>query len=204
MAKDREKEEADRLKKEKKAQQLQKKIEVQEKKKEQELKKIKRLQEKANCERQKRKVTKKIKTQRKSAESEESEESDCDNEVMEMMSDNDSVSTSSLEDKEPISTDVTDVKPTTPKKIGKPICVEDWVLVLYNGVEYPGCVVSIKDTDYEVKTFESVVYCRKQMWRWPDREDKIFYPEEDIIRVLQAPTPFKGEGRRANLYEFLE
>jgi len=169
MAKELEKQEADRLKKEKKVQQLQKKIEAQEKKKEQELKKMKRLREKADREQQKEKVTKKIKRRRKTKPT-ESEGSDTNDEVLEMM-DNGSTSssidasTSFLEGEEPVLTDITNVEPTTPKKKDKHICVNDWVMVLYDGVEYPGCVVSIDETDYEIETLESVMYFRKQMWR---------------------------------------
>lgn len=199
-AKNREQEEADAMKKEKKEVRLKRKAEIENQKKEKEEKKKQRLQSKVNREQEKKgKAAKKnFKKCRKNSET----ESETDTEMIDNVSTSSSISDSMLEDEQAVLTDEKNVESTAPKQIDKRISVQDWVLVQYSGNEYPGRVISIDGTDYEVKTLESVVFCRKKLWRWPKREDKIFYNREDIIQVLPAPKSVKGRGRTTDLFEF--
>lgn len=100
----------------------------------------------------------------------------------------------------PTSSEIDDELEGNEKLLGD-ICIGSWVLVLYNGKQYPGRVISINDGDYEVKTLMEVQYLGKQMYKWPSR-DIIFYSPTAIVKILQSLKISKGHGRGARLYEF--
>jgi len=59
----------------------------------------------------------------------------------------------------------------------------DWCVVEYDGVLFPGEVKSVKNEHYEV----SVKIKSGSYWKWPNSEDKIFYTKDKIVKKLQAP-----------------
>jgi hypothetical protein len=68
-----------------------------------------------------------------------------------------------------------------------------WVLVNYDGANYPGEVVEISEKQQEVKvnTMESV----GKNWRWPKKADCIFYKVADVIRVISPPVVVNARGQ---------
>ncbi len=65
-----------------------------------------------------------------------------------------------------------------------PLGVGDWYTVEYEGVLYPGEVISIGDQgDYQVSVMEPAW----QKWKWPNPEDKIFYPKKKLVVKLDKP-----------------
>lgn len=91
--------------------------------------------------------------------------------------------------------------------IPESVCIGSWLVVEYNNVKYPGkVIISINEEDdqYQVKTLESVQYLGKSLWKWPHREDTIFYPKGNIIQLLSAPKPCGEKSRGAKIFEFSE
>ena len=66
------------------------------------------------------------------------------------------------------------------------ISVGDWVLVCYDGDNFPGEITQvIGELDFEVNVMHRSggVY-----WKWPLKEDKIFYHKGNIVKKLNART----------------
>ena len=64
------------------------------------------------------------------------------------------------------------------------IQVGDWWVVEYDDELFPGEVKHIHDGNYEV----SVMYRAGTTWKWPSKEDKIFYVREKLKKKLPPPT----------------
>ena len=69
--------------------------------------------------------------------------------------------------------------------------VGEWVLVLYDGIEFPGEVVACGESEAEV----SVMHRSGNSWRWPRNPDRIYYPLENIVRQIDAPTVTGSRGQ---------
>ena len=70
----------------------------------------------------------------------------------------------------------------------------DWVLVFYEGKEYPGEIVSITDAGVAGDFQVSVMHSRLGKWKWPEHEDCIMYEKKNIIRKIQPPVPANTRG----------
>lgn len=70
----------------------------------------------------------------------------------------------------------------------------DWVLIRYLTQTYPGTVTGIVGTDIEVSVMERTGDTRKR-WKWPEREDKIFYAQEDVLCHIQPPEVVGSRGQ---------
>ena len=55
--------------------------------------------------------------------------------------------------------------------------IGEWVIVNYEGEEFPGEVTCIEDSDVEV----NVMHRSANAWKWPRPEDKIFYSRDKIV-----------------------
>ena len=51
------------------------------------------------------------------------------------------------------------------------LSVGQWILVRYDGLEFPGEVTSCGESDAEV----NVMHTSGSAWRWPTNPDKLFY-----------------------------
>ena len=93
----------------------------------------------------------------------------------------------------------TDVTPPTNQQLNRILRIEDdvqpqlpalnltiglWVIVKYEGEEFPGEVTCIEDSDVEV----NVMHKSANSWKWPRPEDKIFYSRNKIVRVINPPS----------------
>ena len=58
-----------------------------------------------------------------------------------------------------------------------------WVIVKYDGEEFPGEVTGIDKSDVQV----NVMHRSGNAWKWPRSEDKIFYPR-NILCIVNPPT----------------
>lgn len=65
------------------------------------------------------------------------------------------------------------------------IQVGQWVVVLYDGIEYPGEVRSI-DSNAGVQV--NVMHKSGSCWKWPQSRDTIYYKKSDILRIISAPV----------------
>lgn len=62
----------------------------------------------------------------------------------------------------------------------------DWVVVKYDEKEYRGIVTSVVEGEVEVSVMiETLNGC----YKWPSRDDKVFYTVENVIRKTLAPVP---------------
>ena len=68
----------------------------------------------------------------------------------------------------------------------------DWVLVCYDRQKFPGEVTNITGLDFE----DNVMYksCGA-FWKWPPKEDKIFYQKENVIQKLDSPEVAGSRGQ---------
>jgi hypothetical protein len=72
--------------------------------------------------------------------------------------------------------------------------VGNFVVFLYNGKQFVGQLVALKDDGmFEIK---ALFQTGLKHFRWPNREDKLEYPFEDIVKVLKHPK----SGTRGQLY----
>ncbi len=93
---------------------------------------------------------------------------------------------------------------STEKVQDERIIVGDWVIVQYDGNKYPGTVSAYDETndEFEVTVMYPFQYKQKQYWRWPQREDKIFYPANDVTKYSTEPRKLESKGRGEGLFEF--
>ena len=69
--------------------------------------------------------------------------------------------------------------------------VGDWCLVMYDGVIYPGEIVTVCDNgEFEV----SVMVREGKYYKWPLKEDKLIYSSQDIVRKILPPTVVNNRG----------
>ena len=60
----------------------------------------------------------------------------------------------------------------------------DWVLVHYQGSNFPGEVTAIYGLDFEVNVMHK---SGNVFWKWPLKEDKILYEMQSVIKQFGAP-----------------
>ena len=65
-----------------------------------------------------------------------------------------------------------------------PVEVGQWVVVAYDGIEFPGEVVTCGETDVEV----NVMHQSGNAWKWPDKI-------HNMIRQLDPPTVAGSRGQ---------
>ena len=69
----------------------------------------------------------------------------------------------------------------------------DWCAVEYDGKAFPGCIKSVQCGEYEV----SVMVKAGKYWKWPQREHKIFYQKQRVLKRLQGPELVNARGHYA-------
>ena len=70
------------------------------------------------------------------------------------------------------------------------LSVGKWVIVNYDGEQFPGEITCCNNSDVEV----NVMYkAGSKYWKWPESIDKIFYERKDIVRTINPP---KAAGHR--------
>ena len=57
------------------------------------------------------------------------------------------------------------------------------MLVNYDNTNFPGEVIKVVGEECEV----TVMHKSGKFWKWPQREDKIFYNQKSVIKVLRPP-----------------
>lgn len=65
------------------------------------------------------------------------------------------------------------------------IAISDWVIVQYDGVQYPGEVVEVDTNMHEVKV--NVMHRAGAYWKWPCNVDNIQYKWENVVRKINPP-----------------
>lgn len=76
------------------------------------------------------------------------------------------------------------------------VAVNDWVVVVYDDVSYPGEVTAIKDQFVEVNTMST---SNRKTWHWPERPDILLYNKNQIRAKIDQPIPTGGS---RGLYKF--
>ena len=71
------------------------------------------------------------------------------------------------------------------------LSIGQWVLVSYEGNEFPGEVTSMDDSDIEV----NVMHRSANAWKWSRSEDKIFYSRDKVVCVINPPTVAGNRGQ---------
>lgn len=66
-----------------------------------------------------------------------------------------------------------------------------WVVVQYDGVEYPGEVRSIDTNGVQVNVMHKSGRC----WKWPQSRDMIYYEKSDIRSIISAPVAVGHHGQ---------
>ena len=61
----------------------------------------------------------------------------------------------------------------------------------YDGEELPGEVTGIEKSDLQV----NVMHRSANAWKWPRSEDKIFYPSNNILCIVNPPTVAGNRGQ---------
>lgn len=76
------------------------------------------------------------------------------------------------------------------KSVSFSASVGDWVEVDYDGELFPGEIKSVDNKEYLV----SVMVRAGKYWKWPLQVDEVFYPQERVIRKLNAPDVVNARG----------
>ncbi len=71
------------------------------------------------------------------------------------------------------------------------VYVGQWVLVNYDGEEYPGEVTAISDQDIQV----NVMHKSGGAWKWPKEADKIYYAANDVAKYINPPKAAGSRGQ---------
>lgn len=84
------------------------------------------------------------------------------------------------------------------------ILVGDWVTVIYEDEKYPGIVTAYdeEEDEFQVKTMSQFQYQLEQCWRWPDKEDKIYYPSNAVSKYTAEPEKLPTKCRAEGLFHF--
>ncbi len=72
------------------------------------------------------------------------------------------------------------------------LTIGQWVFVKYEDEEFPGEVTAVEDVDIEVNVLHRSANAQ---WKWPRPEDKIFYPRNRIVRVINPPSVAGNRGQ---------
>ena len=71
------------------------------------------------------------------------------------------------------------------------LTIGQWVIVKYDSEEFPGEVTCIEKSDVQV----NIMHRSANAWKWPRSEDKIFYPRNNILRIVNPPTVAGNRGQ---------
>ena len=75
--------------------------------------------------------------------------------------------------------------------------VGQWVAVQYDGVQYPGEVMSIDTNGVKVNVMHKSGSC----WKWPQSRDMISYEKSDILHIISVPVA-AGHRRQFTFSDF--
>ena len=80
--------------------------------------------------------------------------------------------------------------------IKTPLSVGQWCLVNYEGAIFPGEVTQSvgNETEVSVMTKSGTKY-----WKWPEKEDKVFYSESNIMKLIDPPHSSRTQRAHLNL-----
>ena len=101
-----------------------------------------------------------------------------------------SMNSSDLEDTEEEEDSAVEEEPITEEAIPLNLSTGQWVIVTYDGENFPGEILSY-DVDIEV----SVMHRSGKHWKWPNPVDKIFYRREDILQTITPPKVVGNRGQ---------
>ena len=79
--------------------------------------------------------------------------------------------------------------PSPPEQLN----VGEWVVVCYEGDKFPGEITSTSSDNQDVEV--RVMHKSGSGWKWPTREDNIFYKVEDIECKIKPPTSAGSRGQ---------
>ncbi|XP_072180506.1 uncharacterized protein [Diadema setosum] len=68
--------------------------------------------------------------------------------------------------------------------------VGDWFIVEYDGKQFPGEVLAVRDGEFQVSVMGRV----GKYWKWPSTRDAIFYMRHQMIAPLDAPEVVNNRG----------
>ena len=73
------------------------------------------------------------------------------------------------------------------------VAVSDWVIVTYDGLKYPGEVISVDRNMQEVRV--SVMHPSGAFWKWPRPVDSILYRWTNVVKKIDPPEVAGGCGQ---------
>jgi len=72
-----------------------------------------------------------------------------------------------------------------------------YVVVQYNSTYFPGEILTYdsEDDEYEIKTMCSTHYAGQQVWKWPVKDDVLYYKRHQILKSIENPKPLTSNSR---------
>lgn len=61
----------------------------------------------------------------------------------------------------------------------------DYVIIKYEGEYFPGIIKDVSGNMYEIST---MTFSIGNTFEWPEKEDKIWYQESDIVEAISKPV----------------
>ncbi|KAJ2949894.1 hypothetical protein O0L34_g11214 [Tuta absoluta] len=74
---------------------------------------------------------------------------------------------------------------STFSKIAKKYSNGDYVIIKYEGEYFPGIIKNVRGGMFEIST---MTFSVGSTFRWPEKEDKIWYQETDIVEAISKPV----------------
>jgi hypothetical protein len=68
----------------------------------------------------------------------------------------------------------------------------DFVIVSYGLKKYPGHIIEQEDNLVKVKCMEQVG--KFGNWKWPKKEDVLWYTQNDILKIIPPPITVNNRG----------
>lgn len=75
--------------------------------------------------------------------------------------------------------------------LSSPVVVGDYVVVIYDGVQFPGIVMNVRESEYEVNTMAK---SGSNFWKWPTATDQIWYNKDMIKGKISPPSLINARG----------
>ncbi|KAJ8927625.1 hypothetical protein NQ314_019886 [Rhamnusium bicolor] len=74
--------------------------------------------------------------------------------------------------------------------------IGDYVVVNYEGANYPGLIKNVRNTEYEISVLHKTT---KNRWKWPTPADQIWYQAEEVVKQISWHQQLVPGGHVVNM-----
>lgn len=82
-------------------------------------------------------------------------------------------------------------QPNNSTMMSNKYAIGNYVIVNFEGEYFPGEIIDIKTKEMKVKTMTMA----GQFWKWPAKDDVIWYSEHEVIQLIKNPKKMNNRGQ---------